>query len=440
MPPVRNPPFYTSLTKRHAYTYHSTPRRHKLASDPLYRRKGRNRLDMAALMKRELRDADLSGVPLFIDHLFPDRMLPFEITQELLGRLVNNNQPLYNQFTENGKPRGLWVDCPNLSRKTEERHMANWLNLVCTRLSQIDTSKTLVPKRIWSSHFATKPLGGSATKRKPDIILVNNFAQNGWVWQDIHSLIEMTVSAPKGANKTALTPTIKRTLGDKAFLMFEAQQNRRYVLVAALIQTLLHVHLYDRAGVVRMVAFDIHKHPLQFLRFLAGIVFTDSDLIGYDPTIQTSPDGSMTVTVENMYVVKETLCASGMIRGRATICWRAERDDCDYAIKDSWVDSGRDTTEIQFLKKAEQCGIEGVPRVVESKDLMVRGVNDTTDSHRPTFSRDNPSNNVFKHLENRVHRRLVLTPCAIPITHFMSKRELISVLIDIVESMFYSLF
>jgi len=141
-----------------------------------------------------------------------------------------------------------------------------------------------------------------------------------------------------------------------------------------------------------------------------------------------------------MYAIKETLCASGMIRRRATICWRTERDDCDYAIKDSWVDSGRDTTEIQFLKKAEQCGVERVPRMVESKDLMVCGVNNTTNSHQLTFSRDNPSNNVFKLLENRVHRRLVLTPCTIPITHFMSKQELISVLIDIVESMFYSLF
>jgi hypothetical protein len=103
---------------------------------------------MAALMKRELRDADLSGVPLFIDYLFPDHVLPFAITQELLGRLTNNKGQLlyYNQLIENGNPCGVWVGCPNLSQKTEERHMANWLNLVCTRLSQNDTSKTLVPK------------------------------------------------------------------------------------------------------------------------------------------------------------------------------------------------------------------------------------------------------------------------------------------------------
>ena len=182
--------------------------------------------------------------------------------------------------------------------------------------------------------------------------------------------------------------------------MFEAQQNRRFVLAAALIKTLLHTHLYDRAGVVCMVAFDIHKHPLQFLRFMVGIMFTDSDLIGYDPTIQTSPDGSTTVTIKNMYAIKETLCASRMIRGRATICWRAECDGCDYTIKDSWVDGDRDPTKIQFLKIVEECRIEGVPRLVESKDLMVCGVNNTTDSHRPMFSRVNPSNKVFKNLEN----------------------------------------
>jgi hypothetical protein len=293
------------------------------------------------------------------------------------------------------------VHCPNLAQTTEERHLANWLNLVCMKLSQIDPLKPLIPKRIWSSHFATKPVGGSATKWKPDIVLVNNFAaQSGYAWQDIHGFIEMTVTALKGVDKTALTPTIKKTLRDKAFLIFEAQQNQHFMLAAALIQKLLHIHLYDRTGVMRMVAFDIHKCLLQFLRFLAGFTFTDSDLIGYDPTIQTSPDGPMTVTIENTYTIKETLYASGIIHGRATICWHAERDGSDYAIKDSWVDSDQETTEIQFLKKAEECRIEGVPCVVESKDLMVRRVGDTTNSCRLMFSRVNPSNKVFKNLEN----------------------------------------
>ena len=87
-----------------------------------------------------------------------------------------------------------------------------------------------------------------------------------------------------------------------------------------------------------MVAFDIHEELLQFLRFLVGLMFTSSDLISYDPTIQTSPGHSMTVTVDNTYTIKDTLSASAMICGRATICWCAERDGREYAIKDSWID------------------------------------------------------------------------------------------------------
>ena len=329
---------------------------------------------MAVFMKRELPEADLTSI-LYIDSLFLDRVLPFMITPELLRSLTNDDVPLYDE------QHRVWVGCPDLTRITEEGHVANWLNFVCTKLSQINPSKTQAPNRLWSSHFSTKPLGGSATKRKPDIILVNHFTRTGWEWQDVHSLIELTKSAPKGANKTNVTSTIKKTLGDKAFLMFESQQNRRFVLSAALIQTLFHVHLYDRAGVVRMVAFDIHEEPLQFLRFLVGLTFTSSDLIGYDPTIRTSPGRSMTVTVDNTYTIKDTLSASAMIRGRATICWRAERDGREYAIKDSWIDQDRDPTEIELLKEAEKHGVKGIPCVVESKDLMVRQELDTTDSH-----------------------------------------------------------
>ena len=132
---------------------------------------------------------------------------------------------------------------------------------------------------------------------------------------------------------------------------------------------------------MHMVAFDIHEEPLQFLQFLVGLMFTSSDLIGYDPTIQTSPGCSITITINNTYTIKDTLSASAMICGRATICWRAEHDGHEYAIKDSWIDQNRDPTEIELLKEAEKHGVKEIPCVVESKDLMVHQELDTTDSH-----------------------------------------------------------
>ena len=97
--------------------------------------------------------------------------------------------------------------------------------------------------------------------------------------------------------------------------------------------------------------------------------------------IQTSPGRSMTITVDNIYTIKDTLSSSAMIHGRATICWHAECDGHEYAIKDSWIDQDRDPTEIELLKEAEKYGVKGIPCVVESKDLMVRQELDTNDSH-----------------------------------------------------------
>ena len=193
---------------------------------------------MAVFMKRELREVDLSSI-LYIDHLFLDCVLPFMITPELLRSLTNDDVPLYDE------QHSVWVGCPNLTQRTEEGHVANWLNFVCMKLSQINPSKTQAPNKLWSSHFSTKPLGGSATKWKPNIILMNHFTRTGWEWQDVHSLIELMKSAPKGANKTNVTSTIKKTLRDKAFLMFKSQQNQHFVLSTVLIQSLFHVHLYD---------------------------------------------------------------------------------------------------------------------------------------------------------------------------------------------------
>lgn len=66
-----------------------------------------------------------------------------------------------------------------------------------------------------------------------------------------------------------------------------------------LIWILLHIELYNFAGVMHMAAFDIHENPLPFLQFLAGL--------SNDPTIEVLPDGFMTVTINNTYTVKETV-------------------------------------------------------------------------------------------------------------------------------------
>lgn len=137
-----------------------------------------------------------------------------------------------------------------------------------------------------------------------------------------------------------------------------------------------------------MSYFNIHSEPLSFVRFLLGTIFAEPDVIGYDPTIWISPNGSMSVTVKNMYTIMETLYFTGMLRGRATICWHGERNGREYAIKDSWPDSSRTISETWFLEVAAENGIVGVPMVEECIDLAVNGVKDMTDSRWAMFSRD----------------------------------------------------
>ena len=132
------------------------------------------------------------------------------------------------------------------------------------------------------------------------------------------------------------------------------------------------------------------------------------------------------------FVIIATMFANSTIRGRGTICYHAQVDGEDYVIKDSWLNISWTMPESKFLKKAEKAEIVGVPRLTGSEDLVEDGgINSTITRH------DNLGGKPPKHIDARVHQRLVLQPYAIPLTHFQLKRELISVLIDIISSMWW---
>ena len=80
----------------------------------------------------------------------------------------------------------------------------------------------------------------------------------------------------------------------------------------------------------------------------------------------------------------------------------------------------------------------GVLVLVEHEDLLIDGIIDSTNSWQVFWGGKPSTPNPIKKREELIdvclHRRLVLRPHAIPLMHFSSKRELISVLIDIVIS------
>ena len=113
-----------------------------------------------------------------------------------------------------------------------------------------------------------------------------------------------------------------------------------------------------------------------------------------------------------------------MIRGRATTCWLAEIVGTGelVIIKDYWIVVGREPTEVFFLREAEEAKVEGIPELYDWEKVVIRDRLDTTDNNH----------GVYYPLLDRLHRRLVFKNPADVITSFESKRELISVLLDIV--------
>ena len=168
----------------------------------------------------------------------------------------------------------------------------------------------------------------------------------------------------------------------------------------------------------------------KFLHILAGLAFTSETHIGYGLSITQNDDLIMISCNGHQFVIVATIFVNSTIHGRGTICYHAQADDEDYIIKDSWPNINWTMPEAKFLKEVEEAGIVGVPRLKVSEDLNVDGVTDSTITQH-----DNLGGKPPKYIDAHVHQRLVLQPYAVPLTHFQSKRELISVLIDIISSM-----
>jgi len=71
--------------------------------------------------------------------------------------------------------------------------------------------------------------------------------------------------------------------------------------------------------------------------------------------------------------------------------------------------------------------LRGVPRLIAAWTVEIGGSSDRTDTRRPI-----PLNTLSSDV--RVHRRILMQPVGTPLSEFKSIRELLSVLIDILDS------
>lgn len=434
-------------TKPKASTYHGapqhTPRAVKISSDPRSQYKNYHVSVMKTLILQELKDSLWHDVDVMqlIGLLLPQPDPPLDIDDLLKSnKMLSQSLEWHTSLSMPNTVTGQSAKGSTVTGQSAEFRVATWLNKISNiygKLGKPD-SQLINPPRLWNSDACQRPLPGK-TKRKPDIILTDNYTRRGqkvWGWEDVHVFIEVTSKQPP---KNILCAQMRATLYSKAFMVFQAQPNRRFVLALTICRSQMYINLLDRAGAVHSSPINMVEQPAVVLRVLMGIVFATASTIGYDPSI-TDVDGAKVACCKNQkYAIDSILFAHHMIRGRATICWRARKDKEDYVIKDSWPNVKRTQSESQFLRKAAEKNITGVPVLVDDEDLKVDGTTDNTDNRRVLSGGGRKIKESIKkreeEVDSRVHRRLVLQPAAIPLPYFSSKRELVSVLIDIIKGM-----
>ncbi|KAJ7704302.1 hypothetical protein B0H17DRAFT_921412 [Mycena rosella] len=197
---------------------------------------------------------------------------------------------------------------------------------------------------------------------------------------------------------------------------------RRFIISLSFMGPNVRLFIFDRAGLVTTLPFDLHQEPESFVRVMAALMFAEPAVLGYDTSIIKTPTGRFIDVDGVRYTLVKTLFVSDVVRGRGTVCWHARHDGQDFVIKDTWADNSRPHTEAGILRKAQD--VEGVPKVIADVVVEINGVPGSTDALRSIImSTTGPTSKFSKKystIEQRIHRRLVLTPFGHALYHFAS--------------------
>ncbi|KAJ6612801.1 hypothetical protein B0H10DRAFT_1881741 [Mycena sp. CBHHK59/15] len=380
------------------------------------------------MLVAEIDAAKLEDVPGLVTLLFPDDCLPMRPTDILaaLSSSSGGSKPLYRI--------SKWQGCPDLTVASKngdaETMLVKFFHKFGERVADVcrAAGKTLPTENTeWTAQFATDSVPDAPNTRYPDLLLGIAGKRCRWVDIMIHGELKSSASGK--------TQSIVQLMNG-AYLLFSSQDNRRFLISLSIIGYDIRVVIFDRAGMAVAKPFNIHQDPESFIRVLTGLMFAnDPAVLGYDTTIKVTGAGRFIDVAGTQYKIIKTVFISDVIRGRGTVCWHVRHDGRDFVIKDIWADKSRPHTEAEILRMAQD--VEGVPKVVADVVVQINGVDDSTKNLRSTIRGPEDGKTLFEaysNVEERVHRRLVLTPYALSLTSFKSRKELISIFIDVVTA------
>jgi len=157
------------------------------------------------------------------------------------------------------------------------------------------------------------------------------------------------------------------------------------------------------------------------------LTFGNFGHVGYDPTFlpqYLTSRTTATIQVKSMaYNVIDWIFFNFLICGWGTSCWHVHHKNKDYVIKEAWSHKSHVNCERDILTKI--WGLKGVPQLISAWTVEIGGADDQTDTRRSSLSCSS---------DIQIHRQLLMQPVGIPLSDFASIHELLSILIDILDS------
>lgn len=348
-----------------------------------------------------------------------------------------------------------------LARKPQsfkDAHIRTWLNNITTNLAiahniNLASSPKRVADRNFDSSTSTKGPSGGYTLLKPDLVVIDRAGQHDKSqtkeeqvhWRHVYAFVEIT-SLKRDGLKHVLTQ-----IAQKAACIFDAQPQRTFVCAIGIFKGKDNTLRFTLA-VVNCTWFTytedspISGYPtLEFLRAIFAVCFCNTEVIGWDPSMEvdvkthevraitvTGYEHQSTVITTHKFAIVKLIHNSPVLFGRGTRVWTV-RDELGifYILKDSWISNEDQVSEIGIIKHVEEY-------LQKDPDGYL-------------FQHSFPQYYIGQetvHSTNTVHgfeinaagtccqRRIVTASIGDPITSFRSKKEFVSVFLDLVNSMY----
>ncbi|KAF8336054.1 hypothetical protein F5887DRAFT_1078905 [Amanita rubescens] len=403
--------------------------------------------------------------------LFPDDAFGFPISAKFMG------EHFQGKFLNDSN----LIDPDNFADESRTSVFLNRMISTITcflRTRNQSNVNDIRPLRYFTAIHSTKPVLGSAMKRKPDLMLIR-LAGDGIIsnkslyWHDAQGLVEQTLESRVPIRMT-------ESIISKAYLTFCAQPERDFVTTLCITREGFRVIVVDHTGSVEteLISFADRSSTIPFIRVVMGLAFLPDKYIGIDTTIirrvRPSESGTkfeeqyppynnkfstlsvvidtlngpipswrtpnpLAITTEpapagfdknicsvsidsTVYRVISIIFESKSLIGRSTKVFLVELPDGGKAVvKDSWITIDR-LKEATFL---EGLHIPFGPNLL--KDTVLRD----TDDIRKHISK------MAIIFERRQKRRIAIDPTGVHISDFSSLWELMVALLDTVIAVMY---